>query len=230
MASSVPSSPVADAALLGSAPPMGGSASTADAAAVEPTAAASASPSAPASTSTASGRDEVALAKAAAEAAATVATASGADDAAAEGLSPGEEEEQEEAGNNKGAASNPTHNWVCSAVEEGELRSMAFDGVLPPSSEAAPAWRSALGDPSPTPIRDERVLLSSHISRGFSLPPSAFLIEILDHYGLQLHNITPNSLLYISGFVALFEAKAQIIKHHIMVIATVFYFVLVTDK
>ena len=37
------------------------------------------------------------------------------------------------------------------------------------------------------------------------MPPSAFLIEILDHYGLQLHNVTPNSLLYISGFVALFE-------------------------
>ena len=50
-----------------------------------------------------------------------------------------------------------------------------------------------------------RRLLSSHVARGFSLPPSAFLIEILDHYGLQLHNITPNSLLYISGFVALFE-------------------------
>ena len=37
------------------------------------------------------------------------------------------------------------------------------------------------------------------------MPPSAFLIEILDHYGLQLHNITPNSLLYISGFVVFFE-------------------------
>ena len=37
------------------------------------------------------------------------------------------------------------------------------------------------------------------------MPPSALSIEILDHYGLQLHNITPNSLLYISGFMALFE-------------------------
>ena len=82
---------------------------------------------------------------------------------------------------------------------------MAADGVIPPSSETVPTWRSAFGDPSPTPIKDEWVLLSSYIARGFSLPPSAFLIEILDHYGLQLHNITPNSLLYISGFVALFE-------------------------
>ena len=206
MASSAPSSPVADAAPLGSAPPVGGSTSTAAAVTSEPSTVASAPPSPPADTSAAPNRDEVALAKAAAEAAATMASAATATDAAVEDTSVGEEEgEEEEAGHNKGATSNPTHNWVSSAVEEGELQSMAFDGVLPPSSEDAPAWRSALGDPSPTPIRDERVLLSSHISRGFSLPPSAFLIEILDHYGLQLHNITPNSLLYISGFVALFE-------------------------
>ena len=82
---------------------------------------------------------------------------------------------------------------------------MATNGVIPSASSTSLAWRSALDDPYPTPVRDERVLLSSHVSRGFSLPPSAFLIEIFDHYGLQLHNITPNSLLYISGFVALFE-------------------------
>ena len=61
---------------------------------------------------------------------------------------------------------------------------MAADGVIPLSSETASTWRSAFGDPSPTPIKDERVLLSFHVARGFSLPPSAFLIEILDHYGL----------------------------------------------
>ena len=90
-------------------------------------------------------------------------------------------------------------------MDDDELMEMAADGAIPPSFESAPSWRSAFGDPSPTPIMDERVLLSSHISRGFSLPPSAFMIEILDHYGPELHNITPSSLLYISGFVALFE-------------------------
>ena len=90
-------------------------------------------------------------------------------------------------------------------MDDGELMGMATDGAIPPSSESAPSWRSAFGDPFLTPIKDERVLLSSHIARGFSLPPSAVMIEILDHYGLQLHNITPHSLLYISGFVPLFE-------------------------
>ena len=80
---------------------------------------------------------------------------------------------------------------------------MAKDGALPPSS--ASAWRAGLGEPSPTPVQEERVLLVSHIVRGFYLPPSAFLLDILDHYGLQLHNITPNSLLYVFVFVSLCE-------------------------
>ena len=146
------------------------------AAGTEPSAAATTSPSAPADSSAAISHDEVALAKAAAEAAATMASASAAAEAATDKPSACEEEDDEEAGNNKGAASNPTHNWVYSEVEEGELESMASEGAHPPASTTAPTWQSAFGDPSPTPIKDERVLLSSHVARGFSLPPSAFLI------------------------------------------------------
>ena len=138
-----------------------------------------------------SSRDEIALVQAAAEAVAMVTSASAATADVVEEARATKEEEEEESGGNEGTASNPTHNWACSGVEEGELIGMAADGAIPPSSESAPSWRSAFGDPSPTPIKDERVLLSCHIARGFSLPPSAFFIDILDHYGLQLHNITP---------------------------------------
>ena len=153
---------------------MGGSPSAAAAAvsvpptaASEPSAAAAASSPPPVDTFTGPGRDEVAFAKAAAEAAASATQAPTASEAAAEGASAGEEDEEEEAGSNKGAANNPTHNWFGSAVEEGELESMAADGVIPPASSTSPAWRSALDDPYPTPVRDERVLLSSHVSRGY---------------------------------------------------------------
>ena len=167
MASNNPSSPVIDATPSGSAPLMGGSPSAAAAAvsvpptaASEPSASAAASSPPPVDTFTGPVRDEVAFAKAAASAAASAAQAPKASDTAAEGASAGEDEE-EEAGSNRGAASNLTHNWVGSAVEEGELESMAADGVLPPASSTSPAWRSALDDPYPTPVRDERVLLSS---------------------------------------------------------------------
>jgi hypothetical protein len=38
-----------------------------------------------------------------------------------------------------------------------------------------------------------------------SLPPSAFFSAVLQHYGLQPHNIAPNSILVLAGFQALFE-------------------------
>ena len=138
MASSAPSSPVVDATPLDTAPPMGGSASTAVADGTVPSAATTASPSAPVDSSAATSRDEVALTKARAEAAATVASASAAAKAATDEPSAGEEEDDKQASNNKGAASNPTHNWVCSGVEEGELNSMASDGVLPLASATTP--------------------------------------------------------------------------------------------
>ena len=38
-----------------------------------------------------------------------------------------------------------------------------------------------------------------------ALPPSAFFSEVLDHCGLQPHNIAPNSILVLAGFTAVFE-------------------------
>ena len=87
--------------------------------------------------------------QAAAETAATVASASAAAADVAE-VARATEYDEEEAGDNQGAPSNPTHNWVCSAVDDGKLMGMAADGAIPPSSEAALTWQSAFGDPSPT--------------------------------------------------------------------------------
>ena len=48
-------------------------------------------------------------------------------------------------------------------------------------------------------------MLTSHIHRGLGFPPSTFFLEVCEHYGLQPHNLTPNSVLYIAGYQALFE-------------------------
>ena len=187
MASGAPLSPAqVDELQRSTPPPLGAMASSVV------TAAAPGSAAAPPSSSTAAipGRDEIAFAQTVAEVAAAVATATAAVDDVAEEQRATKEEEEEVAGDNQGTASNPSHNWVCSGVDEGELEGMAADGVIPPTSESVPTWQSSFGDPSPTPINDERVLLSSHIAQGFCLPPSAFMLEILDHYGLKLHNIT----------------------------------------
>lgn len=47
------------------------------------------------------------------------------------------------------------------------------------------------------------MVLLSHVERGFSFPPSEFLLQVLGHYVLQSHHLPTNSFLEISGFVAL---------------------------
>jgi hypothetical protein len=90
--------------------------------------------------------------------------------------------------------------WISSMVEEGELHALENDGFLPKG-----LWCCALGDAEPALGPDERVILLSHLQRGLGFPPSAFFLEICRHYGIQPHQLVPNSVMYIAGFQALFE-------------------------
>ncbi|KAK1697986.1 hypothetical protein QYE76_014683 [Lolium multiflorum] len=54
------------------------------------------------------------------------------------------------------------------------------------------------------------VVTKALVERGFSFPPSDFFSEILKEYGLQPHNISPNSVLAISNHVTLCEGHLRI--------------------
>jgi hypothetical protein len=54
------------------------------------------------------------------------------------------------------------------------------------------------------------VVTKALVERGFSFPPSDFFREILKTYGLQPHNISPNSVLAISNHVALCEGHLRV--------------------
>ncbi|KAK1644440.1 hypothetical protein QYE76_062245 [Lolium multiflorum] len=58
----------------------------------------------------------------------------------------------------------------------------------------------------PTPPMGYRVCFVDHLIRGLSAPIHPFLRGLLFVYGLQLHHLTPNSILHISIFVTLCEA------------------------
>jgi hypothetical protein len=70
------------------------------------------------------------------------------------------------------------------------------------------AGRGVGGDTEPA--TGERVTIKAHVERGLSLPPSEFFIEVFQHFGLQLQNLSPNSILCLSGFVALCEGHLGI--------------------
>jgi hypothetical protein len=52
--------------------------------------------------------------------------------------------------------------------------------------------------------------------RGFSLPAHEFLRGLLFVYGVQLHQLTPNSLLHIAYFVTLCESFLGIEPHFLL--------------
>ncbi|KAK1618324.1 hypothetical protein QYE76_023841 [Lolium multiflorum] len=58
----------------------------------------------------------------------------------------------------------------------------------------------------PTPPMEYRVSFVDHLIRGLSAPIHPFLRGLLFVYGLQLHHLTPNSILDISIFITLCEA------------------------
>ncbi|KAK1680707.1 hypothetical protein QYE76_041555 [Lolium multiflorum] len=72
-----------------------------------------------------------------------------------------------------------------------------------------PNWSFMADSTSPHPKEDECILTKAWVERGLSLPCSEFFLSILSTYGLQPHNICPNSYL-LSNFVTLCEGHLGI--------------------
>ncbi|KAK1618316.1 hypothetical protein QYE76_023833 [Lolium multiflorum] len=61
-----------------------------------------------------------------------------------------------------------------------------------------------------SPEGGEMGVTKALVERGFSFPPSDFFSEILKVYGLQPHNISPNSVLAISNHITLCEGHLRV--------------------
>ena len=96
-------------------------------------------------------------------------------------------------------------------MSHAQLAKLQVQGYLPPSG-LVPVRAGlttyngeALAGKFPTPNQAERVCFVSFLLRGVGFPIHPFLRGLLEYYGLQLHNLTPGSILHIAGFVALCE-------------------------
>ncbi|KAK1694339.1 hypothetical protein QYE76_011036 [Lolium multiflorum] len=94
--------------------------------------------------------------------------------------------------------------WWPSEVTDSELKSFAKEGLIAPDT-----WSFQKDSSSPKPEPDE-VFTKAWVERGLSLPPSKFFLSVLNTYGLQPHNICPNSYLLLSNFVTLCEGHLGI--------------------
>ncbi|KAK1627402.1 hypothetical protein QYE76_001717 [Lolium multiflorum] len=93
--------------------------------------------------------------------------------------------------------------WPCETTDV-ELRELQNEGMI------SAHWSFIRDTDVPKPGAGEVVMTKAWVERGLSLPCSEFFLSILNTYGLQPHNICPNSYLLLSNFVTLCEGHLGI--------------------
>ena len=71
----------------------------------------------------------------------------------------------------------------------------------------------AAGQIIPTPDPHERVVFLPHFVRGLGFPLHPFVHVIMYYYGIDFHDLSPNSFLNISTFIVVCEAFLCIPPH-----------------
>ena len=74
-------------------------------------------------------------------------------------------------------------------------------------------WRHSDGESFPCEGENESAIFLPHVLRGLGFPVSDFFRGLLHHWGVQVHHLTPNSILHISMFVHLCGAFLGIEPH-----------------
>ncbi|KAK1614812.1 hypothetical protein QYE76_020329 [Lolium multiflorum] len=93
--------------------------------------------------------------------------------------------------------------WPCETTDT-ELRELQNEGMI------SAHWSFIRDTVVPKPGAGEVVMTKAWVERGLSLPCSEFFLSILTTYGLQPHNICPNSYLLLSNFATLCEGHLGI--------------------
>jgi hypothetical protein len=101
-------------------------------------------------------------------------------------------------------------NWVQTKFLEKDLQNAAKIGILMDD----PVKVHIVGPKIfPRPPMGFWVLFLAFLLRGFSFPPHPFLRRLLFAYGIQLHDLNPNTILHIVCFITLCECFLGIEPH-----------------
>jgi hypothetical protein len=109
-------------------------------------------------------------------------------------------------------AKSSANTWIRSTITKRDVEKVTADGLL--------AAEDSIQFPSteriPNPPSGYRVMFLAFLLRGLSLPAHEFLRGLLFFYGVQLHQLTPNSILHIACFVTLCESFLGIEPHFLL--------------
>jgi hypothetical protein len=112
----------------------------------------------------------------------------------------------------KKSAKKQAAGWTSTALMEADLKKVKKEGFLVESAEVIFPSTEVISAPLP----GFRVMFLVFFLCGFSLPAHEFLHGILFVYGVQLHQLTPNSLLHIAFFIMLCEAFLGVEPHWVL--------------
>jgi hypothetical protein len=112
----------------------------------------------------------------------------------------------------KSITANSATSWVPSDFKQKDLEKAQADGLI--SDDDQVIFPST--DRIPKPPSGFRVMFLTFLLRGLSFPAHEFLRGLLFVYGVQLHQLTPNSILHIACFITLYESFLGIEPHFIL--------------
>ncbi|KAK1641667.1 hypothetical protein QYE76_059472 [Lolium multiflorum] len=117
-------------------------------------------------------------------------------------------------GKKKGAsaseAAKVSRDWSASAISNRDINKLRSLGFISASEDDI---RLPGAVSRPRPPKGFTVMFSAFLFRGLSLPAHEFLRSLLYFYGIQLWQLTPNSILHLSIFVTVCEAFLGIDPH-----------------
>jgi hypothetical protein len=102
--------------------------------------------------------------------------------------------------------------WVPSSFDEADLKKAKKEGFRPATAPVIfPGDEIVL-----KPLAGYWVMFLAFLLRGLSLPAHEFLCGLLFVYGVQLHQLTPNSILHIVCFITICESFLGIDPHWVL--------------
>jgi hypothetical protein len=112
----------------------------------------------------------------------------------------------------KNVTASSATSWVPSKFKQKDLEKAQANGLI--STDDQVTFPST--DRIPKPPSGFRVMFFDFLLRGLSLPAHEFLHGLLFVYGVQLHQLTPNSILHIACFITLCESFLGIEPHFLL--------------
>ena len=93
---------------------------------------------------------------------------------------------------------NMSTGWRKSKMSESLVRELESMGLL--QEQGVSQWRAGEGEDYPLEGTLETIMFRDFVERGLTLPVSEFFYRLLQFWRIQLHHLTPQSILHLSIF------------------------------